>query len=134
MSGVGLNHDPESYYIVPFSYDARWDNEGYEFPVTDELPMMRESSFDGRHGFILHAVCYSLLREFFNPREVPVARLLEVCKSFPFQCLGLSWGHDYGGVICVDQENQYHGKDKISMAWNSLSLHANVQTLGIYQN
>jgi hypothetical protein len=107
VSGVGLNHDPECYYIVPFSHDARWDNEGYQFPVTDELPMMREPPFDGRHGFILHAVCYSLLREFFYPREVPVARLLEVCKSFPFQYLGLSWGHDYGGVICIDQENQY---------------------------
>jgi len=108
VSGVGLNHDPdETFYVVPSSYDARWDDEGYQFPATDELPMMRQSPLDGRHGFILHALCYSLLQEFFYPREVPVARLLEVCKSFPFQYLGLSWGHDYGGIVCIDQENQY---------------------------
>jgi hypothetical protein len=107
VSGVGLNHDPEAYYVVPPSYSARWDDEGYQFPATDELPMMRESPFNGRHGFILHALCYSLLQKFFYPREVPVARILEVCKSVPFQHLGLSWGHDYGGTVCINQKNQY---------------------------
>jgi hypothetical protein len=33
VSGVGLNHDPDgAFYIVPFIYDARWDDEGYQFP------------------------------------------------------------------------------------------------------
>ena len=113
VSGVGLNHDPDGgFYVVPSSYDARWDDEGYQFPATDELPMMRQSPWDGRHGFILHAVCYSLLQEFFGSKGVPVARLLEVFKSLPFQYLGLSWGHDYGGIICIGQENQYPWEDQ----------------------
>ena len=102
VSGVGLNHDPDGgFYIVPSSYNARWDDEGYQFPATDELPMMRQGTWNGRHGFILHTVCYSLLQEFFHPKGVPVARLLEICKSCPFQYLGLSWGHDYGGIVCL---------------------------------
>ena len=108
VSGVGLNYDPDyTFYVVPSGYDERWDRQDYQFPATDELPLMRQHPYNGRHGFIFHAVCYSLLREFFDPEEVPVARLLEVCKSFPFQPLGLSWGHDYGGIFRVDQESHY---------------------------
>lgn len=100
MSGVGLNHDPNgSFYVVPFCYDARWDDEGYQFPAENELSMMVQFPDEGRHGFILHAVCYSLLQRFFQPEPVPVARLLEICKSCPFQYLGLSWDHDYGGIV-----------------------------------
>jgi hypothetical protein len=113
VSGVGLNYDPDdTFYTVPSSYDARWDDKGYQFPDTDKLPVMRQRPVDGRHGFILHALCYSLLQEFFYPRKVPVARLLEVCESFPFQRLGLSWGHDYGGIVCIDKENHYPWEDQ----------------------
>ena len=113
MSGVGLNHDPDgNLYVVPSSYDARWDDEGYQFPAADKVPVMRQRSVGDRHGFIFHPVCYSLLQEVFYPREVPVARLLEVCKSFPFQRLGLSWGHDYGGIVYVDHGNHYPWEDQ----------------------
>ena len=113
VSGVGLNHDPDGgLYVVPSSYDARWDDEGYQFPITDQLPMMRQSPWDGRHGFIFHAVCYSILQKFFGSREVPVARLNEVCRSFPFQYLGLSWGHEYGGIVRVDGKNQCPWEDQ----------------------
>ena len=57
-------------------------------------------------------MCYSLLQKIFYPHEVPVARLLDVCESFPFQRLGLSWGHDYGGIVRVDQENHYPWEDQ----------------------
>ena len=100
ISGVGLNFDPDDlYYTVPSNYLTRWHHEGYGFPEADQLPLMRQTPFNGRHGFILHANCYSILQEFFQPHKVPVARLLEVCRSFPFQWLGLSWGHDYGGML-----------------------------------
>ena len=113
VSGVGLNHDPDGgFYTVPSQYDTRWDDEAYQFRATDELPLMRQSPYDGRHGFILHATCHSFLQGFFYPKMVPVARLLEVCKSFPFQNLGLSWGHDYGGMVSIDQEYQYPWEDQ----------------------
>ena len=74
---------------------------------------MRQHPYHDRHGFILHALCYSLLQEFLSPREVPVARLLDVCKSFPFQHQELSWGHDYGGIKAyIDTENQYPWEDR----------------------
>ncbi|KAL9100090.1 MAG: hypothetical protein Q9163_004498 [Psora crenata] len=113
VSGVGINDDPQGgFYVVPSSYYARWDDERDRFTATEELPLMRQSPWEGRHGFILHAACYTLLKEFFGSKGVPVARILEVCKSLPCQYYGLSWGHDYGGIVCADQEYQYPWEDK----------------------
>ena len=112
VSGVGINHDPDhDFYTVPSNYDTRWDDEGYQFPATDELPLMRQRPWNGRHGFILHAVCYAFLQEFFYPGEVPVARLMEICKSFPFAGFGLDWGHDYGGSVCVRDQYPWDDQD-----------------------
>lgn len=41
-----------------------------------------------------------------------MARLLAVCTSLPFQHLGLSWGYDYGGIVCIDHENHYPWEDQ----------------------
>ena len=42
VSGVSLNHDPDyTFYVAPSSYHTRWDQEGYQFPDTDALPLMR---------------------------------------------------------------------------------------------
>jgi hypothetical protein len=124
VSGVGLNHDPDDiFYVVPSSYDARWDDDGYQFPATDGLPMMRQYPSNGRHGFIFHAVCYSLLQEFFHPRRVPVARLLEICKSCPFQYLGLSWGHDYGGIVHLMNQHPWEDQDVDNVEQPELHQH-----------
>lgn len=112
MSGVGLNHNPSDSYIVPPSNDARWDDEGYQFPDTDAMSMMSESLYDeSRHGFILHDMCHSLLKDFFHPRGVPMARLWEICNSLPFRYRGVSWGHDYGGLASLQHLYPWEGQD-----------------------
>lgn len=82
---------------------------------------MRQSSFTSPRGFVFHAVCYSLLQAFFHPIQVPLARLLEVCRSCPLQSLGLSWGHDYGGIVSL--RNRYPGEERYLNFTRQPTLH-----------
>ncbi|KIN05305.1 hypothetical protein OIDMADRAFT_78515, partial [Oidiodendron maius Zn] len=65
-------------------------------------------------AFILHASCCLLLEEYFSPAPIPIARLVEVCKSCPLdfdfhRCI--SWGHDYGGRVELDNFYPWEEKD-----------------------
>ena len=104
MSGVGLYDDAEAdYCIAPSDYDTRWDHEGCNFPDRDKLPVMWQRPLNGRHGFICHDACWSVLQVFFpllQLQVVLVSRLLEVCRSCPVKNMSLlDWGHNYGGLI-----------------------------------
>ncbi|KAK2865361.1 hypothetical protein FQN49_003658 [Arthroderma sp. PD_2] len=111
VSGVGLlNHDPRSPYKAPRGFSERWDDVGYTFPTEDEVQLMMFITIpsSSRYGFIVHDSCYSLLEEFFKPREVPVSRLLDLCWSCPFLQLNvLDWGHDYGGYIVMTDHHPW---------------------------
>lgn len=76
---------------------------------------MKQHATHGRHGFVFHEACWSLLQHVYNPEAIPLARLLEVCKSLPFplQASGVSWGHDYGGLVFLDYENSYPWEDRL---------------------
>ena len=89
LSGVGvhredndtMNMDP---LVVPSYYHARWDNKG--FPDADKLQLIRHGpNNNGGYASILHASCCSLLGEYFYPDPIPVARLVELCKSCSVQ-------------------------------------------------
>jgi hypothetical protein len=103
LSGIG-RQVRNGRYIGPPNYDARWDDEGYQFPDSDEF-QMGGGPYSDRHTFIMHAHCCSLLEQFFHPRPIPLARLVEVCRSCPVQgnwfLQYLSWGvdHSYGWKI-----------------------------------
>jgi hypothetical protein len=77
--------------------------------------------YGGRHSFIMHANCYSLLAQFLHPQPIPVTRLLEACRSCVVLLSSmrhLSWGpgHDYGGIIRLrngypwDETDDYEGQ------------------------
>lgn len=70
---------------------------------------MCQREVNGRHGFVFHEACWDLLEKAFHPRPVPVTRLFDVCRSLPFPLLvvGLSWGHDYGGPVHIDDEHHF---------------------------
>ena len=76
---------------------------------------MRQREANGRHGFIFHEACWSLLQEAYHPEAIPLARLLEVCRSLPFplQGTGVSWGHDYGGLVLLDNQSHYPWEDRL---------------------
>lgn len=73
----------------------------------------------GRHSFIMHDTCYSLLAQFLHPKPIPVARLLEACRSCPILCYStpyLSWSsdHDYGGMILLSNYHPWDEPDVIT--------------------
>ena len=76
---------------------------------------MRQRPANGRHGFVFHEACWALLQEFYHPGPVPLARLLEICNSLPFPLrgAGVSWGHDYGGLVILDNQNHYPWEDQL---------------------
>ncbi|KAI9872224.1 MAG: hypothetical protein M1830_001894 [Pleopsidium flavum] len=76
---------------------------------------MRQRPANGRYGFVFHEACGSLLQEVYHPEAVPLARLLEICKSLPFplQGTGVSWGHDYGGLVLLDNQSHYPWEDQL---------------------
>ncbi len=99
---------------MPSDYAGRWNDVGCDFPVHDKLTVMRQRVANGRHGFIFHEACWSLLPEAYHPEAIPLARLLEVCRSLPFplQGTGVSWGHDYGGLVLLDNQSHYPWEDR----------------------
>lgn len=76
---------------------------------------MKQHATHGRHGFVFHEACWSLLQHVYNPETIPLARLLEVCKSLPFplRATGVGWGHDYDGLAFLDYENNYPWGDRL---------------------
>ncbi|TVY93033.1 hypothetical protein LAWI1_G004137 [Lachnellula willkommii] len=116
LSGVGCQEDPgDSTWIAPSDPNMRWDDDEYHSPASDELPVMRLDPVNGRHGFILHDACWHLLQRAFQPSEIPLERLVEVCESLPFPLRGnvVSWGHDYGGLHTLDDLNYYPWDDRL---------------------
>ena len=76
---------------------------------------MLQAPVDGRYGFVFHEACWALLEEFYHPEAVPSARLLEVCKSLPYpiEGSGISWGHDFGGLHYIDDQDRYPWEDRV---------------------
>jgi len=102
----------------------RWDDDDSLFPAWDELPVMRLCPVNGRHGFILHDASCHFLQRAFQPGDIPLERLLEVCKSLPFPLRGngVSWGHDYGGLHFCDNLNYYPGDDCLLEEFHNAKL------------
>jgi hypothetical protein len=106
LSDVGRynRHDPFRRYLLP-NGDA----------------FLRElDPHSGRHSFMMHANCYSLLAQFLHPMPIPVARLTETCRSCvvlrsPGRHLSWGPGHNYGGIIRLrtdfpwDEQDDYEG-------------------------
>lgn len=94
--------------------NARWDNEGYSSPIQDAFGAMQQSEVNGRHGYILHDTCWSLMERAFFPNTVPHARLFEVCDSLPFPMDGstISWGHDYLGLVSTNSAVNFPWEDR----------------------
>ncbi|KAH8690508.1 hypothetical protein BGW36DRAFT_364084 [Talaromyces proteolyticus] len=51
----------------------------------------------------------------YHPQKVPCLRRLEVCKSMPYplQGSGVNWGHDFGGLVLLDNEDHYPWEDRV---------------------
>lgn len=127
ISGVGLYAEPNGgTWIAPSNSNMRWDDPSYDFPPHDILPVMNQRPVDGRHGFVLHESCWRLLQKFFEPDDVPIERLLSVCKSLPLPLrgIGVCWGHNYGGLTTFDHDGHYPWEDRLTEEYNIAQTHA----------
>ncbi|EGD99690.1 hypothetical protein TESG_07031 [Trichophyton tonsurans CBS 112818] len=126
-SGVGRHSDPYTIdWIAPSDSASRWDDPGYTPSSSDRIPVMRQGADCGLHGFVMHDLCWQLLQKFYEPDDVPVARLLDVCRSLPLAILGSCafWGHDYGGLITLDTKDHYPWEDRAENEFNSSLTYA----------
>jgi hypothetical protein len=75
---------------------------------------MKQTKVNGRHGFVFHDACWSLLDKACHPDPVPYERLFKICDSLPFplESIAISWGHDYGGPVIIDSEGYYPWEDR----------------------
>lgn len=115
VTGVGIYNDPDGGdWIAPLDVNGRWDDEGYDFPDSDCIGVLRQRPVNGRFGFPFHEACWSLLDTAYSPNEVPCKALFEVCKSLPFpsEGTGLSWGHTFGGLVMVNNQDYYPWEDR----------------------
>ncbi|KAK4232674.1 hypothetical protein C8A03DRAFT_39743, partial [Achaetomium macrosporum] len=118
LTGVGLYNDPNNgVFSAPLDRNMRWSDAGYHESADIEFGVLTQPDFGGRHGFIFHDACWSLLEEASHPAPVSLQRLLEVCKSLPFtlDCRTLSWGHDFGGAAIVDNINYFPWEDRYDL-------------------
>lgn len=69
---------------------------------------------NGGCGYLFHDSCWSLLEKAFHPTPVPCVRLYELCQSLPkpLRCDSFSWGHDYGGLVAIDDTHYFPWEDR----------------------
>lgn len=84
------------------------------FTVSAQIPVMKDHPNRNierdMHGYVFHDACLNILEEATISRRVDPYRLYWICRSLPFpsRSIGVSWGHDYGGLSEIDFENQHH--------------------------
>lgn len=68
---------------------------------------MRQPAENGVHGYVIHDRCWHLLRKVLDSDDVPLERLVKICRSLPFpgMTISLFWGHDYGGLYEFDEDS-----------------------------
>lgn len=75
---------------------------------------MQQPDFNDRHGYIFHDACWQLLKMACHPAPVPIEKFHEVCASLPFPMQGttVSWGHDFVGLVAIDNESRFPWEDR----------------------
>lgn len=115
ITGVGLYDDPNGGdWTAPSNPTARWDDAGYGHPAHDQIGVLRLNPRNGRYGFPFHEACWSLLEKSYLPEPIPYKALFEVCRSLPFPSQGftINWGHDFEGLVLLDNQDRYPWEDR----------------------
>lgn len=107
LSGLGYREGSMAW-SVPRAENSCWNDE--------PKPQCRRVNFMGsvvhvpsQEAFLLHEACWSLLRRVYGQKAVPLARLLNVCKSLcSLSCTRINWGHSYGGMLDISGRGGLH--------------------------
>ncbi len=105
LTGLGIFDDLDtSVFHAPLDTNNRSSDADFEPGDDNAISVLLERPFQGRYGFVFHDACWSLLQEAAKPASVSLQRIFDVCASLPVPRSGryLSWGHDFGGTVVVD--------------------------------
>ncbi|KAM5504528.1 hypothetical protein McaMca56_000901 [Microsporum canis] len=83
---------------------VRWDDAGDASQHSDVIPVIRQK----------------ILQKFYEPDDVPLERLLEICRPLPQCSAGVWLGHDYSGLIILDTKNHYPWEGRVTGRRNIL--------------
>jgi len=112
VTGVGFYNDVNAGdWRAPLDFSGRWDEPD---SACYQIGVLRQRPIEGRYGFPFHESCWSLLEQAYSQESIPYKALYELCRSLPFPSLGtgLNWGHDFGGLLSVDNEDCYPWEDR----------------------
>jgi hypothetical protein len=120
LTGVALYDDPNTgVFAASLDRSTHWADPGYDKSAEVDFAVLAQPGparpgFRGRHGFVFHDACWSLLEQASHPTPVSLERLLDVCSSLsvPRECRAPSWGHDFGGAAVVDNIHHFPWEDR----------------------
>ncbi|VUC25067.1 unnamed protein product [Clonostachys rosea] len=115
VTGVGILWNYSDAYLAPWDYNARGDQPGFENRDPDKANDHHQANLRPRSEIIFHEACWSLLMRYIPFQDDPekLDNFYHVCISLPYplKTLGLSWGHDYGGVAVRHDKGQFPWED-----------------------
>ncbi|KAJ3497627.1 hypothetical protein NLG97_g1750 [Lecanicillium saksenae] len=116
VSGIA-QRDGSPVWRVPRNPMMRWDEVSNEDDLL-ELPVMRSSARDGRHGFVLHEACWRLLQTAPGAAYLSLDRMWKVCRSSPLPVWfnGVCWGHDYEGRLTLETDAFYPWLERFTVS------------------
>ncbi|SPQ17694.1 1c2a8415-dfe9-42a5-b2b2-c766cd78b923 [Thermothielavioides terrestris] len=111
--------------IAPPNRSMRWSDPGYDSPPEDQFALVGHPIVNDRLGFVFHEACWALLEEALRPAPVPLPRMYAVNRSLPlpYESACHSWGHDYAGLVIVDDENYFPWEDRFQDLRNYTDPH-----------
>ncbi|KAM5484510.1 hypothetical protein McanCB56680_002586 [Microsporum canis] len=97
ISSVGRYYNPHRGWRASSDSMVRWDDAGDASQHSDKI-----------------------LQKFYEPDDVPLERLLEICRPLPQCSAGVWLGHDYSGLIILDTKNHYPWEGRVTGRRNIL--------------
>ncbi|KAK4642115.1 hypothetical protein QC761_0081180 [Podospora bellae-mahoneyi] len=85
-------------FIAPQNPAARYDDEGYDKSDDDMFSFDGHQPFENRRGFAFHNVCWTLLKEAFWPKPIPLGTTFQIFDSLTLviRVKKLDSGYGYG--------------------------------------
>lgn len=114
LTGVGKHTNPRNITVhAPIDSQMHWSDSKFAPSASNRispLDMYPVPEFEFPVGFLFHDACWSLLKEAFHPRPIPLNRLSQVLVSLPIfhravPNVTLDWGHDFGGAVSFDHRD-----------------------------
>ena len=84
--------------------DKHMSMDDTSYVKSDRVAVIKEMLVEGRHGFVLHDVCWHLLQAVFDPHPILLVKLFCSCKSLsiPSAKDRLCWDYFYSRLLALN--------------------------------